>query len=153
MAQGTAIQSAWKVIPQLQSRNLQASIEFYSVKLGFAIGGVHTDEGTNDPIFASVYAGNKAVANIYLSQLAEEVQSGVITGSTIWIALGTEQVDNFYARLKSDRDVMIAEDISDKLWGYRQFAVKDPDGHRLIFFKFLEGGNPGTTTDDKGSKP
>lgn len=40
--------------------------------------------------------------------------------------------------------MVIIEKMEDKEWGYRQFTVRDGDGNRVVFFKFLEGGNPGT---------
>lgn len=60
------------------------------------------------------------------------------------IALGTAELDEFYTYLQSRRKVEIVEPIKDEEWGYRQFTIKDNDGTRLTFFKFLEGGNPGT---------
>lgn len=57
------------------------------------------------------------------------------------IALGETELDDYYQLLKKEGEVEIVEEIADMEWGYRQFAVKDGDGNRLVFFKFLEGGN------------
>ena len=64
--------------------------------------------------------------------------------STAWVALGTEELDAFYRKLMDEGRVTIMQEIGDMEWGYRQFTVRDGDGNRVVFFKFLEGGNPGT---------
>lgn len=87
----------------------------------------------------SVAAGHKAAANIYLFKTSIPFQP-----SAAMIAMGTSQLDEYYELLKVERKVEISMPIEDQPWGYRQFEVKDVDGNRIQFFKFLEGGNPGT---------
>ncbi|WP_425457686.1 VOC family protein [Catellatospora sichuanensis] len=36
------------------------------------------------------------------------------------------------------RQVPVVEPPRDTEWGYRQFTITDPDGHRLHLFRFLE---------------
>lgn len=60
------------------------------------------------------------------------------------IALGTAELDEYYDILVEEGKVKITEPIEDKQWGYRQFTLEDPDGNKITFFKFLEGGNPGS---------
>lgn len=60
------------------------------------------------------------------------------------IALGTEELDEFHRILQERGIVKIVEPIKDEEWGYRQFSIEDNSGNVLTFFKFLEGGNPGT---------
>ena len=137
------MQSAWKIIPQFQARDIPATVDFYTKTLGFTLGGVHgNDEGK--PNFCSVFAGHKAAANIYFFKAVEGER---FETSSAMIALGTVELDLFYQTLESLGTVDIVEGIEDKEWGYRQFSIKDLDGNRLTFFKFLEGGNPGTEED------
>ncbi|KAM0280223.1 hypothetical protein ACHAQH_004181 [Verticillium albo-atrum] len=134
----TSLNSAWKIIPSLQSKSIEATVAFYTNDLGFTLGGTESDD--NGPYFCSVAAGSKAAANIYFFRAAPEEFK---TGSAM-IAVGTTEIDDFYKYLRGRPKVKIAEDIEDKSWGYRQFSILDPDGNRLTFFRFLEGGNPGT---------
>lgn len=164
------IESAWKIIPTFKSRNIAATVRFYTEELGFTLGGIynHDDEtatqeeeehpvpqftategGAEEPsadsvpadaTFCSVYAGPKAAANIYFFK-----EKDVFQASEVMIALGTEQLDAMYLKLSRGGSVHIAESIADTPWGYRQFTILDNDGNRLTFFKFLEGGNPGTS--------
>ncbi len=43
-----------------------------------------------------------------------------------------ENVDEVYAEL-NDRGAEIIHRISDKPWGLREFSVRTPDGHRIVF--------------------
>jgi hypothetical protein len=44
--------------------------------------------------------------------------------------------------------VEIVEQMEDKEWGYRQFTVRDLNGNRVTFFRFLGGGDPTNDDDD-----
>lgn len=138
-----AIESGWKVIPGLKSRDIQGTVDFYTKQLHFNLGGMHPDAYTEEgpPVFSSVYVGAKAAVNIYHA-LCEPDE---FVPGWVWIAMGTSQLDEYYEELvKAGEDkVSIVEKIEDKPWGYRQFSIKDNDGNKLTFFRFLEGGNPG----------
>ena len=137
----TMVRSAWKIIPQFQSRDIESSVKFYTEALGFELGGVKPEDGSSKPYFASVFAGRKADANIYLHECKPEE----FHPSRCMIALGTSELDEFYQLVTSRANVRITEEIEDRDWGYRQFSMEDVDGNSLTFFKFLEGGNPGTS--------
>lgn len=131
--------SAWKVIPMFHSTSVSLTVRFYTEILGFELGGVKPEDGTSELYFCSVFIGKRADANFYFSKVsAEEFKP-----SEAMIALGTRELDEYYQYLKGHKEVQIAEDIEDMEWGFRQFTIKDNDGNRLTFFKFLEGGNPG----------
>jgi uncharacterized glyoxalase superfamily protein PhnB len=134
------VRSAWKIIPQFPSRSIQNTVKFYTEELNFQLGGLHPDDGTSEPTFCSIFIGKKAEANIYFEECALQD----FHPAKAMIALGTAELDEFYTYLQSRRKVEIVEPIKDEEWGYRQFTIKDNDGTRLTFFKFLEGGNPGT---------
>lgn len=144
MAQA-AIQSAWKVIPGLHSRDIAATCKFYTEELHFELGGIHSEDGGDVPTFLSVAVGKKSVVNIY-HRLCEEKE--VFHPSWVMIAMGTGQLDEYYNQLLSAGRVEVSAKIEDKPWGYRQFSIKDGDGNTLTFFRFLEGGNPGTDDDE-----
>lgn len=149
MATDTEVKSAWKIVPQFHSRDIAATVGFYTTVLGFTIGGVHPS-APSPPTFCSVYAGDRAAANIYFflrggGTGGTEEEQEPFRPSAAMIALGTQELDQFYARLAAlGAAVDVVEGPEDKEWGYRQFAIRDPDGNRLTFFKFLEGGNPGS---------
>ncbi|GKU17745.1 unnamed protein product [Fusarium langsethiae] len=124
----------------LESQSIQKTIDFYVDFLGFELGGVKPEDGhPSGYTFCSVFAGDRAAANIYFFKSKDD---SVRPGSA-YIALGTKQLDMLYNAIKVERSDVIQEAVQDQPWGYRQFVIKDPDGNTLTFFKFLEGGNPG----------
>ncbi|RDL31343.1 Uncharacterized protein BP5553_09552 [Venustampulla echinocandica] len=129
--------SAWKIIPQFQSRSIKATVKFYNEELSFITGGLHPDDDA--PTFCSIFIGKKAAANIYFHKCSPEE----FHPSKAMISLGTKELDEFHDHLRSRAKVEFAQPIKDEAWGYRQFTIKDIDGNELTFFKFLEGGNPG----------
>ncbi|KAM5460241.1 Nucleolar protein 9 [Microsporum canis] len=150
----TLLQSAWKIVPQFCSTSVPRTIEFYTKSLHFTLGGTHPDDDANStPTFCSLFIGKKADANIYffekkLSSSTQEATSEdnneTFHRSSTMIALGTTELDEYYNILTKEGNVKIIKPIEDQPWGYRQFTLEDPDGNKLTFFKFLEGGNPGT---------
>lgn len=156
-----SLNSAWKIIPMFHSLSIAKTVDFYTEKLNFELGGTHStprgaaESGNNhepsassqtgqepESTFASVFAGPKAAANIYFCKVSKLE----FHPSQAMIAMGTTELDQFYEYVvKLGREIVeIVEPLEDKPWGYRQFTIKDVDGNRLTFFKFLEGGNPGT---------
>lgn len=143
MSVQSILNTAWGVIPHFQSRNIPRSIIYYTEVLHWSLGGTDLEPGdkSQEPNMCSVAInGGIKGANIYIFNCPPEKE---LHSSTVMVALGTEAVDEYYRLLKSEGKAMIAEDIEDKKWGYRQFAVKDEDENVIQFFRFLEGGNPG----------
>ncbi|KAH6673878.1 glyoxalase family protein [Verticillium dahliae] len=127
-----------KSSPLSSRTSIAATAAFYTEELGFTLAGTESDGG--EAYFCSVHAGPKAAANIYFFRASpEDCKPGAVM-----IAVGTAEVDSFYAYLRGRPAVKVVEEIEDKPWEYRQFSILDPDGNRLTFFRFLEGGNPGT---------
>lgn len=122
-----------------ESRSIPRTIEFYTQKLGFELASVKPEDASSELYFCSIFIGKKADANFYFFKSTGEFKT-----SEAMIALGTSELDEYYEVLKALPEVEITEEIEDKPWGYRQFTIRDNDGNLLSFFKFLEGGNPGT---------
>lgn len=136
--------SAWKIIPHFPCTAIDATINFYIECLHFNLGGTDRDDDLHhEARMCSVAVGRKADANLYLFK-----KNPPFEPSAAMVALGTKQLDQYYELLVAEEKVEISMPIEDQPWGYRQFEVKDIDGNRVQFFKFLEGGNPGT--DDGG---
>lgn len=141
-----AMKSAWKVIPGLPSRDIQATAKFYGEVLHFTVAETVSKSGGDEPDFCSVFAGPKAAVNIYFSK-EEKAEPGWVV-----IAMGTKELEELYEALVADGRARVTEAIEDTDWGWRRFTVADPDDNRLTFFKFLEGGNPGKDETDEDEK-
>lgn len=156
------ILSTWKIIPHWPSRSIPATVAFYTSVLGFTLGGtyVHADHpraASGEPTFASLFAGDKAAANIYFF-LTPRGEGNELEVGRAMVALGTEEVDKLYEKLKDleeerakaagekgqglgDEEWAVVGSIEDKPWGNREFTLRDIDGNQLSFFCFLDDGD------------
>ncbi|KAK5044639.1 hypothetical protein LTR84_010653 [Exophiala bonariae] len=140
MAATKILNTAWGVIPHFSSSSVARSVKFYTEDLHFNLGGIDPEDAA-EPNMCSVAIGIGAMkGNIYLFQ---NNTGESLSPSTAMIALGTEAVDQYYDLLQAEGRVKIVDPIKDQPWGYRQFTIEDPDGNKIQFFRFLEGGNPG----------
>lgn len=114
----------YKIIPTLPVRDVPSSVRFYVDALGFTLGGQSGDG------FASVFRGRAAEVNIYFRRYSEQ-----FTPAECFVFV--DDPDVLYIEY-TGRQVQVVESPQDKEWGYRQFTIADPDGHRLHLFRFLE---------------
>jgi uncharacterized glyoxalase superfamily protein PhnB len=110
-------------IPILSVRNVPASIEHYCTTLGFTKNWDWTDEGHDEPNFASVIRGD---VNVFLCQ-------GGQGSPGMWIYLTihlTDDIDRLHREYELS-GAKIVQAPTDKPWGNREMLVEDPDGHVL----------------------
>jgi uncharacterized glyoxalase superfamily protein PhnB len=105
------------------SSDLEKSWEFYE-KLSFS---------------AEISAGTLRVEfeNVKLAFVDENEteikEKDGIRGLGIFVYFETENVDEYYKSL-TEKGIKTSSEPKDWPWGKREFAVKDPDGYKLIFF-------------------
>lgn len=121
-----------KIVPTFPVRDVNASVRFYVDGLGFTLGGREGDD------FASVFRGRVADVNIYLNR-----QDGPSGTAECYVFV--EDPDALHAEYAREQ-VPVVHTPRDTPWGYRQFTISDPDGHRLHLFRFLEAA--GEAQDD-----
>jgi uncharacterized glyoxalase superfamily protein PhnB len=139
------VSTAWKIIPQFSSRSIAATVAFYKDELHFKLGGEYSHENNDKITFCSISMGDKSAANIYF-HLNEELE---FHPSSAMIAMALEPLNTFYQSLEAKGKVEITDPIEDKVWGYRQFTVKDLDGNKLSFFAFLSDDEESEEEKDK----
>ncbi len=115
------------VIPALPVADVDATLNYYRDVLGFSIEGRHQDE-SGDVVFGSVLCGQ---ANFYFSKTKEP-----IVANRCYVF--ADEVDDLCAALKA-RGAQILEEPADKPWGYREFTLKDINGHIFHIFRFSDG--------------
>jgi catechol 2,3-dioxygenase-like lactoylglutathione lyase family enzyme len=103
-------------MPILSVRDMSASLEFYTQKLGFKNMWEWGDPAT----FASI---SRDGVTIYLAQ-GDQGQSGT------WLYLVVNDVDAIHHELDA-KGLAPLEPPRDRPWGMREMLVEDPDGHRL----------------------
>src|SRR5277367_1215217 len=98
--------------------NLETAIEFYVTKLGFRLGFTWGEPA----FFAGVLLGQ---VEIFLREAAPGPNDGAVIFSV-------GDVDALYAFHRAN-GVEVVEEIDDRNYGIRDYAVKDLYGYRLVF--------------------
>jgi uncharacterized glyoxalase superfamily protein PhnB len=106
------------VVPILNVRDCQASLDYYVGKLGFS-----RKWGWGEPtVFACVTRGK---VEIFLCQ-------GAQGHAGTWMSIFVDDVDALHEEYKM-RDVIIRLAPTNMPWATREMNVEDLDGHRLRF--------------------
>lgn len=109
-------------------KNLSKTAEFYK-SLGFDI---KKDETTVRIIF-----GDYRLAFMDEGSSTIKVDTRDPKGVGIFIYFEVDNVDSYYQDLK-EKNISTSSEPKSWPWGKREFAVKDPDGYKLIFFSNIQ---------------
>ena len=123
------------MIPTLSVADVEASVGWYSEKLGF--GTVFVLPGPGDgPVLAHLRW--RKYADVLLAPDSGSDSEGVKgAGVSLSFLAGPLRVDEMAARLSS-RGVEVAEGPVTRPWNAREIVVMDPDGYRLVFFEAVD---------------
>jgi catechol 2,3-dioxygenase-like lactoylglutathione lyase family enzyme len=114
-----------RVIPQLRTTDLVASIEFYTTKLGFDLAFQYND------FYAAVRSGD-CVVHLKLIDAPDPSIAFVDRGDHFHLYLETPDVDAAAAHLKR-QGVPLVADVHATDWGTRECVIRDNAGHTLYF--------------------
>ncbi|MGA2744739.1 MAG: VOC family protein [Candidatus Sulfotelmatobacter sp.] len=115
---------------QLFVANIKRSCDFYTNKLGFAVGFVYGDP----PYYGQVIRDN---ARLNLRLVCEPVFAGDIRerehllSATITVATASEIEELFLSYQAAG--VHFHQPLKQEPWGARTFVVSDPDGNLILF--------------------
>jgi catechol 2,3-dioxygenase-like lactoylglutathione lyase family enzyme len=98
--------------------NLAAAIEFYVTKLGFRLGFLWGEPA----FFAGIALGEMEI-------FLKEDTPGPNAGAVVFMVGGADALYEFHRA----NGVEVAEEIADREYGIRDYAVKDLYGYRLVF--------------------
>lgn len=123
------------ISPILSVADIEASITFYTEKLGFTHEWSMTDEN-NKPTFSCVKLGDAEVMLGVLEGFVEEADRDRLgKGVQLFIRLPQEiDVDALYTQAKTS-GATIARELETRDWGERTFSVKDLDGYHFMISK------------------
>ena len=113
------------IIPQLRTTDIQASVQFYTDKLGFALEFIYQD------FYAGVSAGNQMI-HLKLVDERDPSIAHVEDGGHLHLYIDVDGVAAFAAQLKS-RGVQLVSEVEETAWGTREFIIHDDQGHTLYF--------------------
>jgi catechol 2,3-dioxygenase-like lactoylglutathione lyase family enzyme len=106
--------------------NVRQSAKFYVDALGFTV--------TADPagwIFLS-----KDHCTIMLGECPDDVPPSQLGSHNYFAYLRVDDADAWYAQLQP-HGVQFLSAATNQPWGMREFAIKTPDGHRIMFGQTL----------------
>lgn len=112
----------WFARPVFHVAGVQASIDFYRDRLGFAESWRFEEAG--QVFVAQVERDGCAI--IFSSQWPEKRGKGLL-----FVSLGDGSLETMNAA-RADLEARGAP-VTDGQWGYRLFVVTDPDGNQLFF--------------------
>lgn|SRR5574341_427198 len=120
------------VFPVLSVKDYDASLKFYTEKLGFTNDFTAAPDGIHK--FGIFRMGQ--TTSLMLGMDSEPLKR---PGEGVVLMFYPEDfdIDAYYEQVKS-RGVAITDEIKTEYWGDRVFSIKDPDGYQLSFAKTIE---------------
>jgi len=114
------------IAPQLVVKDVVVTAEYYRDILGFNI----IDYFMNPPVYAMVERDGFQIhfAKSDINEIKTNYDFRKIAFDfIIWVP----EIDKFYYEVKS-RNAWIIEEITQKIYGSREFVISDIDGHRIL---------------------
>ena len=120
------------IFPMLAVKDVDASVAFYTEKLGFKHDFIMPDSNGKNT-FGWVSLG-KAGFGLQLTPDLDHRGNGVV----FMVAIPDEMdIDQYYADVQA-KGLKIVEPIQDQYWGDRSFTIHDPDGYVLSPYKTVK---------------
>lgn len=121
------------IYPVLAVKDVDASVKFYTEKLGFKLDfNLAGPDGRNSTAAVSLGEGNALMLSI--DKVLEHRGQGVVL--MIYLA-DDKDLDVYYKDVQA-KGVTIAQPIKDEYWGDRIFSLTDLDGYYLSFAKTVK---------------
>jgi catechol 2,3-dioxygenase-like lactoylglutathione lyase family enzyme len=114
-----------KVNPILGTRDIQRGIDFYTQQLGFELAFRDTEDPPN-------YVGLRRDAVDLHMQFQFEHEMG-----TIRLRFVVDDPDALFEEYRKRGVECDSDGIGETPWGTREFAIYDPDGNSLTFYRSL----------------
>ena len=106
----------------LAVKDLAASVAFYRDVLGLSVD-------FEVPGWAFLSRGR---FQVMLGECADAMRAEETGDHSYFAYVAVEGIDELHREI-SARNVTFVQALSDKPWGMREFGVKTPDGHRIMF--------------------
>src|SRR5215213_1210940 len=115
-----------KVRCVLAVRNLDASVNYYTRVLGMAID-------FTAPGWAFLSRGS---FRLMLGECTDAIPAQELGDHSYFAYVTVEGIDEFYGEVLAN-GAALTRALADKPWGMREFGVRTPDGHRIMFGREL----------------
>lgn len=118
------------VAAHLYVRDLKASTDFFTTKLGFTVDFVYGDP----PFYGQVSRDNARLAlrsmdeSVFVEAMREREE---LLSASITLA-SADEIKQLFLTYQA-AGVPFAQSLRDEPWGAKTFVVKDPDGNLILF--------------------
>jgi len=121
--------------------NVVKSLEFYNEIVGAEVAQVFAEEKEGAPItLAILRLGGFSLMLHPQEPHANEFQDARV-GVGMHLQLRVDDVDAFYNHCMEEGALLsVSGEPSDQSWGWREFALKDPDGYIWSVYQDKSGG-------------
>lgn len=124
----------------LYVNDMYKSLDFYNEIVGAEITQVHAEEEGGPISLAILRIGDFALM-LHPQEEHEEEFDNQRVGIGIHLQLCVDDVDAFYANcLEQGAILSVSGEPIDQPWGWREFALKDPDGFVWSVYQDKSGG-------------
>ncbi len=119
------------------------SMEFYNEIVGAEIAQVHAEEEDGPVTLAILKLGD---FSIMLHPNEEQEETDIFTptpkrGLGIHLQIKVDDIDKFYTHCVDEGALLsLSGEPVDQEWGWREFALKDPDGYVWSVYQDKTGG-------------
>ena len=120
--------------PNLMVDDVNKTVAYYKDYLGFAVDMTTPEEG--EWLWAMVRYGSVTIMFHRKDSMVEEFPhlKGVsVGGGSFLIYIEVTGVEKLYEDVKANKNVSIVQDLHDKAYNMREFAIKDCNGYALTF--------------------
>lgn len=116
------------------------SIEFYNEVVGAEIAQVHAEE-ENGPISLAILRLGTFSLMLHPQEGHEDEFKDTRVGVGLHLQLRVDDVDAFHQHcIDEGAYLSVSGDPVDQTWGWREFALKDPDGYVWSIYQDKSGG-------------
>ncbi|MFQ5839748.1 MAG: VOC family protein [Candidatus Methylomirabilales bacterium] len=123
-------------------REIPRAVQFYRETLGLPLRLVQGNDYALFQVGGMKLALQRACSAGPDLPVAVDLEApGASSSASVLVAFGVGDVDRWCATLRG-RGVPICREPADYPWGDREFSVRDPDGHVLIFYGPRREGAP-----------
>ena len=124
----------------LYVNDVQKSLEFYNEIMGAEIAQLHAEREGGPLTLAILKVGNFSLMLHPQAEQAAEFANGKL-GLGMHLQLRVEDVDAFYHHCLDEGAMLaVSGEPVDQPWGWREFALKDPNGFVWSVYQDKSGG-------------
>jgi uncharacterized glyoxalase superfamily protein PhnB len=121
-------------------QDVHKSLEFYNEIVGAEITQVHPPQGGGPLSLAILRVGSFAIMLHPQEPHSGEFANAKV-GVGIHLQLRVDDIDAFYQHCLDEGAILsVSGEPADQSWGWREFALKDPDGYVWSVYQDKSGG-------------